>query len=153
MEQTFQNSILFISMLVFNRCLILLTTLMLLFIFIFLAFDSWNKFKEERISTNVRERKQHNFQYPSITVCPVNVFRKVNSKPPYLNGSFEMIRNYYKEHVRTLQEVFYFVNQKTWSKDGHMCMTTKSSRDPGRPCVFPFTDNNETFYKCKIPAA
>ena len=153
MEQTFQNSILFMSMLLFNRCLILFTTILLLLIFIFLAFDSWNKFKEERISTNVRERKQHSFQYPSITVCPVNAFRKVNTLPPYLNGSYEKIRKYYRENVRTLQEVFYFVNQKTWSKDGHQCMTTRSSRDPGRPCVFPFSDFNETFYKCRIPPA
>ena len=47
------------------------------------------------------------------------------------------------------------MNHKTWSRDGHKCMTGKVSADPGRPCVFPFyatTDNNGSLeWNCIVP--
>ena len=53
------------------------------------------------------------------------------------------------------QEVFYFVNHKTWSRDGHKCMTGKVSADPGRPCVFPFyatAENKSSLeWNCVVP--
>ena len=58
----------------------------------------------------------------------------------------------FAENVRNISEVFYFVNQRTWSRDGHKCLTLEVSEDPGRPCVFPFTWNNVTYEKCAVPS-
>ena len=97
----------------------------------------------------LRDKKQKNFQYPSITVCPEKTF-KTSEKIPE-SATFEDIRQFYIDNVRTLDEVFFFVNQRTWSRDGHKCMTGKVSEDPGRPCIFPFTLRNETHSKCITP--
>ena len=97
----------------------------------------------------LRDEKQKNFQYPSITVCPEKTFKTSKRIPK--SGTLEDIRQFYLDNVRTLDEVFFFVNQRTWSRDGHKCMTGKVSEDPGRPCIFPFTTRNETHLKCVMP--
>ena len=128
------------------------------FLFITFLYDAWislGKYKEGRISTNVKYQKQHYFQYPSITVCPSPALKGdgfYSSK----EGNFMDVREHYLDNMRTLQDVFYFVNQKTRSADGHQCMTTKISEDPGRPCAFPYhrrSFHNETKleYNCFMP--
>ena len=97
----------------------------------------------------LRDKKQKNFQYPSITVCPEKTFKSSERIPE--SGTFEDIRQFYRDNVRTLEEVFFFVNQRTWSRDGHKCMTGKVSEDPGIPYIFPFTLRNETHTKCITP--
>ena len=130
------------------------------FLFITFLYDAWislEKYKEGRISTNVKYQKQHNFQYPSITVCPSPALKRggfYSSK----EGNFMEVKTHYLENMRTLQDVFYFMNQKTWSVDGHQCMTTRISEDPGRPCAFPYerpVSHNETKLeqKCWMPPA
>ena len=120
---------------------------------IYFAFESWDKYTKARINTNVREFKQRNFQYPSITVCPEKTFKTGITMPK--SGTIDLVKLFYLDNVRSLEEVFFFVNQKTWSREGHKCMTEKVSEDPGRPCVFPFfatVDNNGSLsHKCIVP--
>ena len=99
-----------------------------------------------------RDQKQTNFQYPSITVCPEKTFKSSKNIPE--SGTFENVRQFYLDNVRSLDEVFFFVNQRTWSRDGHKCMTGKVSEDPGRPCLFPltYTYDNTTHTKCVMPS-
>ena len=97
-----------------------------------------------------RDQKKQNFQYPSITVCPEKTFKSPKSIPE--SGTFENVKKFYLENVRSLHEVFFFVNQRTWSRDGHRCMTGKVSEDPGRPCIFPLTFDNVSYTKCVMPS-
>ena len=108
----------------------------------------WNIFNNYVIS---RDLKQKNFQYPSITVCPEKTFKNYKKLPE--SGKFKDVRQFYLDNVRSIDEVFFFVNQRTWSRDGHKCMTGKVSEDPGRPCIFPFTVRplNLTNTKCRMP--
>ena len=145
-----------------------LVTIFLFFVFTYFAFESWDKFKQERISTNVREEFMKNFVYPSITVCPEKTFKtkiEIPTKEP-----LETIKQFYLDNVRNIRkvsfkdmrfiasfktccsEVFFFVNHRTWSRDGHKCMTGAVSEDAGRPCVFPFTFENKTHDKCIVPS-
>ena len=78
----------------------------------------------------------HNFKYPSVTVCPEKAF-KTSDFIPYL-GTYEDIKEFHLKNVRSLEEVFFYVNQRTRTMSGHRCMTEKRSSDRGRPCVFPF---------------
>ena len=142
-------------MVILTKYLTLCLTLILILVFFYLAADSWRKYHLDRISTNVREEVQDHFQYPSITVCPNDAFKRGNGsfrrgKINFRTWSVEEIKEFYLKNVRSRQEVFYFVNQKTWSGGGHSCMTTKISEDPGRPCVFPFQKHNKTFNECLL---
>ena len=137
-------------MVMLPKYLTLCVTLILILVFCFLATDSWRKYHLNRISTNVREEVQEHFQYPSITVCPNDAFKRGNGRSKIGSGNVEEIKEFYLKNVRSRQEVFYFVNQKTWSGGGHSCMTTKISEDPGRPCVFPFIKHNKTFNECLL---
>ena len=146
----------------------ILMTFIFFSIFVYFAYESWDKYNEARISTNVRSRipiivnnhnfcfktfrdqKQINFQYPSITVCPEKTFKTSKEIPE--SGTFENVRKFYLDNVRSLDEVFFFVNQMTRSRDGHKCMTGKVSEDPGRPCLFPLTYGNQTYTKCVMPS-
>ena len=67
-------------------------------------------------------------------------------------GYYSAFKSFYLKNVRSLQEVFFYVNQRSWSKDGHKCLTAAVSEDPGRPCVFPFTWRNQSCNRCNVPA-
>lgn len=134
----------------FRKWFYSMITFLLFIVFIYFAFESWGKYSAKRISTNVQDKKKKNFLYPSITVCPEKTF-KTHVDLGTNAGSFPDMKNFYLTNVRTLKEVFFFVNQRSWSRDGHKCLTGAVSEDPGRPCVFPFTWANKTFDKCSIP--
>ena len=130
-------------------------TFLLFLAFIYFAFESWGKYRARRISTNVQDKKKKNFLYPSITVCPEKTFKThIDLGTIAKTGSFTDMKNFYLSNVRTLKEVFFFVNQRSWGRDGHKCLTGAVSEDPGRPCVFPFkvTWENQTLNKCNIPS-
>ena len=128
----------------FRHCFHLFMTLFLFLVFLYFAFESWDKYSQKRISTSIQEKKGKNFLYHSITVCPEATFRaKVNILPAVKIRSLPTVKKIYLTNVRSLEEVFFFVNQKLWSQDGHKCLTQSVSEDPGRPCVFPFTKVKE----------
>ncbi len=77
----------------------------------------------------------HSFKYPSVTVCPEKTFKTSDFIP--FSGTYEDIKKHLK-NVRSLEEVFFYVNQRTRTMSGHRCMTEERSSDRGRPCVFPF---------------
>ena len=124
-------------------------TIFLFFSFLYLAFDAWEKFNQDRISTNVMDLKVKNFLYPSLTICPEKAF-KSSLQIPY-HGTFDELKSFYLTHVRSIKETFFFVNQRTWSWSGHKCITGPVSEDPGRPCIFPFTHENVSYDKCLMP--
>ena len=88
------------------------------------------------IFTFTRLHENYRFQYPSVTICPEKSF-KTSDFIPYL-GTYEDNQDFYLKNVRSLNEVFFFVNQRTRTRPGHKCMTEERSSDRGRPCVFPF---------------
>lgn len=134
----------------FKRLFYSMITFFLFVVFIYFAFESWDKYNQRRISTNVQEKKSKNFLYPSITVCPEKTF-KTHINLGTVAKTFSNVKNFYLKNVRTMKEVFFFVNQRSWGRDGHKCLTGAISEDPGRPCVFPFTWRNKTLDKCSIP--
>ena len=117
--------------------------------FLFFVFESYDKFSQNRISTNIMEQKVHDFLYPSLTICPEKAF-KSKLQIPY-HDTLDVLKQFYLTNVRSIEEVFFFVNQRTWSMSGHKCITGPVSEDPGRPCVFPFTHENTSFDNCLMP--
>ena len=79
-------------------------TFLLFWVFFYFAFESWDKFKAARVSTNVREQKLLHLQYPSVTVCPEKTFNTVQ-RIPSSPTTFEAIRQFYLDNVRSLQEL------------------------------------------------
>ena len=79
-------------------------TFLLFWVFFYFAFESWDKFKAARVSTNVREQKLLHLQYPSVTVCPEKTFKTAQKIPT--SGSFAAARQFYLDNVRSLQEMF-----------------------------------------------
>ena len=134
-----------------NTSYALLTSFTMAF-FLYLTYFSIEKFGKARISTNAmqgllftlqkiiftftRLYENFKFQYPSVTICPEKSF-KTSDFIPYL-GTYEDNQDFYLKNVRSLNEVFFFVNQRTRTRPGHKCMTEERSSDRGRPCVFPF---------------
>ena len=81
-----------------------LATICLFLVFTYFGFESWGKFKQERISTNVREEFMKNFVYPSITVCPEKTFKtaiEIPTKEP-----LGIIKQFYLANVRNIRKVF-----------------------------------------------
>ena len=103
------------------------------------VFISIEKYLDKtKIQENKRLGKEV-IQYPSVTVCAENAFKK------YLDGiiesgnsSVDEIEYLVKSNTWKKNETFYFLNHKTRSNGGFPCMTEKESNDPGKPCVFPF---------------
>ena len=58
-----------------RQSLQLLISLFLFLVFLYFTFECWDKYSQKRISTNVQEKKQKDFLYPSITVCPEKTFK------------------------------------------------------------------------------
>ena len=81
-----------------------LMTFLLFWVFVYFAFESWDKYKAGRVSTNVREQQLLRLQYPSLTVCPEKTFNTVERIPT--SGSFAAVRQFYLDNVRSLQEMF-----------------------------------------------
>ena len=137
----------------FRKLFYSMVTLLLFMVFLYFVYECSEKYRAKRISTNVQDKKKKNFLYPSITVCPEKTFKTdVNLGTIAKTGSFSNMKNFYLSNVRTMKEVFFYVNQRSWSRDGHKCLTGAVSEDPGRPCVFPFTYLNRTENKCSIPS-
>ena len=82
----------------------ILMTFLLFWVFVYFAFESWDKYKAARVSTNVREQKLLHLQYPSVTVCPEKTFNTVQ-RIPSSPTTFEDIRKFYLDNVRSLQEL------------------------------------------------
>ena len=81
-----------------------LMTFLLFWVFVYFAFESWDKYKAARVSTNVREQKLLHLQYPSVTVCPEKTFNTVQ-RIPSSPTTFEAVRKFYLDNVRSLQEL------------------------------------------------
>ena len=78
-------------------------------------------------------------QYPSVTVCVEFTFKKyIDEKIYSTNFSLKETESLIKENFWKKNETFYFVNQKSNTREDFPCMTTSESSDPGRPCSFPF---------------
>ena len=78
-------------------------------------------------------------QYPSVTICVEFTFKKyIDEKIYSSNFSLKDTEALIKENFWKKNETFYFVNQKSNTREDFPCMTTSESSDPGRPCSFPF---------------
>ena len=79
-----------------------LVTICLFLVFTYFAIESWEKFKQDFISTNVREEFMENFVYPSITVCPEKTFKTKTEIPN--KGPIEDIKQFYVDNVRNIRK-------------------------------------------------
>ena len=91
-----------------------LMTFLLFWVFVYFAFESWDKYKAARVSTNVREQKLLHLQYPSVTVCPEKTFNTVQ-RIPSSPTTFEAVRQFYLDNVRSLQELKAMFSKTTTS--------------------------------------
>ena len=71
----------------------ILMTFLLFWVFVYFAFESWDKYKAARVSTIVREQKLLHLQYSSVTVCPEKTFKTVQRIPSSAT-TFEAVRQY-----------------------------------------------------------
>ena len=88
--------------LVFN----LVSALILFFIFLYFSFNSWNKFTDKRISTEVLEKEIINMVYPSITVCPEKTLKL--TELPSIDRNLENARDIWKNSIR--KELYVLLN-------------------------------------------
>ena len=77
-------------------------------------------------------------QYPSVSVCTEYTFKKYIDEEILSNLSMSETKNLVKSVLWKRNETFYFVNQKFENRSEFPCMTISESKDPGRPCSFPF---------------
>ena len=91
-----------------------LMTFLLFWVFVYFAFESWDKYKAARVSTNVRDQKLLHLQYPSVTVCPEKTFNTVQ-RIPSSPTTFEAVRQFYLDNVRSLQELKAMFSKTTTS--------------------------------------
>ena len=78
-------------------------TIILFLVFTYFAIESWDKYKQYFISTNVREEFTENFVYPSITVCPEKTFKTRIEIPN--KGPIEDIKQFYLDNVRNIRHL------------------------------------------------
>ena len=88
--------------LVFN----LVSALILFFIFLYFSFNSWNKFRDKRISTEVLEKEIIDMVYPSITVCPEKTLKL--TELPSIDRNLENARDIWKNSIR--KELYVLMN-------------------------------------------
>ena len=77
----------------------LLSAIFLFIVFLYFGINSWNKFAEKHISTEVIEKRVDNITYPSLTVCPEKSLRYTN-RLPNLNGTLLDAENMWKNSIR-----------------------------------------------------
>ena len=122
-------------------------SLILFALFLYTCIFSLAKYNAKMTSVSISEVRKELQKYPSVTVCPSMAIKpgKMDRKTSSIlysnklaNYSPEKFLETLRISYKNMNDTFYFVNQKTLSRHGFPCMTTKNSFDPGKPCHFPF---------------
>ena len=101
----------------------------LISLFLWIRQNSYTKFRSRRKSSETRIIEVEELQYPSISVCVQNAFKKYVDISQQSKLTFWKTRELVEQNVWKRNETFFFVNHPTVKSKGYPCMTTKESRE------------------------
>ena len=120
-------------------------------IFVFAGQDSILRYFEGNKSVQITTFDVKKIMYPSLTFCKRQAFDDRIDDLIHDNVSkFEDIEVAILDNVSNMEDIFHFVSHPHMTDFNHPCLTTRSSLDPGKPCIFPFSGSNGTpIHSCK----